>query len=79
MNNNFLKGGGHSEHVSPKGFLCHIFYCKFHIEMFPVFWRFIKIQLNCIRAPARHLAALLLFEILNCPMDGKLIEEDSNG
>ena len=64
MNNNFLKACGHSEHVSPKDFLCHIFYCKFHIEMFPVCRRFIKIQLNCIRAPARPLAALLLFKIL---------------
>ena len=64
MNNNFLKGCGHSEHVSPKDFLCHNSYCKFHIEMFPVCRRFIKIQLNCIRAPARPLAALLLVKIL---------------
>ena len=64
MNNNFLKGCGQSEHVSPKDFLCHNFYCKFHIEMFPVCRRFITIQLSCIRAPARPLAALLLFKIL---------------
>ena len=66
MNNNFLKGCGQSEHVSPKDFLCHIFYCKFHIEMFPVCRRFIKIQVNCIRAPARHLTALSLVKIFTC-------------
>ena len=71
MNNNFLKGCGHSEHVSPKDFLCHNSYCKFHIEMFPVCRRFIKIQLNCIRALARHLAALLLVKILTCQRNYK--------
>ena len=42
-----------------------MFYYKFHSELFPdpCVWKVMKIGLNCIRAPARHLVALLLFKI----------------
>ena len=78
MNNNFLKAVIIPNMSIQMIFFVIFLYYKFHIEMFPEFWRFIKIQLNCIRALARHLAALLLVKIFLVKQTGNTWTVEGN-